>query len=529
MRAVTTWPASAQRKARATRRLGLRTVVLTLLLAAPVLAPRAAHACDNQTNGWVSGVVSYWHGALGKTDFCNNASVGANRQKAADCAWNFTIAQFGSPVDSACARQAIETSPQGKFDLDDFLSKWLVATGGDCSQSSIDLFFQHWHGALGRADYCNNASIGPDRNKAKECAFQALVRDKGVSPTSCLRDAIANSPAGSQDLDDFVRIWQLASGADCSQASIDHFFSYWQGALGKPEYCNNAAVGPNRQMAIDCAFQALRDIGVAANSCLRDAIANSPAGKKELDDFVAKWMVASGADCSQSSIDLFFQHWHGALGRADYCNNASIGPDRGKAKECAFQALVRDKGVSPTSCLRDAIANSPAGSQDLDDFVAKWQVASGSDCSQSTIDTFFEYWHGALGKAEVCNNASVGADRMEAQECAFQALVRDKGVSPTSCLRDAIANSPAGKQDLDDFVRRWTAMQSTRPAGTVAANMQSLTPSEAEVCDPSKVLAENFFPPSPRWIGRPPSQGSSRCHRWASLSRGISFSMPPNT
>ena len=50
--------------------------------------------------------------------------------------------------------------------------------------------------------------------------------------------------------------------------------------------------------------------------------------------------------------------------------------------------------------------------------------------------------------------------------------MRDKGVSPNSCLRDAIANSPHGKADLDEFVRKWTAMQSTHPAGTVAANMQ---------------------------------------------------------
>ena len=570
--------ASVQPDAGAKRGVRLRIAALALSLAAPVIVPSVAIACDNQTNGWVNGVVSYWHGALGKTDFCNKASIGPDRQKAADCAWNFTVAKFGSSPNDTCARSAIETSPQGKADLDNFVAIWRVATGGDCSQSSINSFFPYWHGALGKVDFCNNAAIGPDRNKAKECAFQAMVRDKGVSPTSCLReaiakspagskdlddfvkiwqlatgadcsqtgidhffaywhgalgkaefcnnaaigpdrnkakecafqalvrdqgvaptsclrDAIANSPAGSKDLDDFVNIWKMASGADCSQAGIDHFFAYWHGALGKPEYCNNAAVGANRQMAIDCAFQALRDIGVAANSCLRDAIANSPAGKKDLDDFVAKWTVASGADCSQSSIDFFFQYWHGALGRADYCNNASIGPNRQKAKECAFQALVRDKGVSPTSCLLDAIANSPAGTKDLDDFVSKWQVASGEDCSQSTIDIYFNYWHGALGKEEVCNNASVGPDRMEAQECAFQALVRGKGVSPTSCLRDAIANSPDGKKDLDDFVRKWQAMQSTRPAGTVSANMQSLTPTDAEVCDPSKVLAENFFPP----------------------------------
>ncbi|MBI3527212.1 MAG: alpha/beta hydrolase [Betaproteobacteria bacterium] len=467
---------------------------MTLFLATAV-APLEASACDNQTNGWVNGATNYWHGALGKTDFCNNASVGADRQKAADCAWNFTIARFGSSPDDTCARNKIETSPQGKADLDDFLQKWQVATGADCSQSSINLFFPYWHGALGKAEFCNNAAIGPDRNKAKECAFQALVRDKGVAPTSCLKDAIANSTDGSKDLDDFVKIWQLASGADCSQATIDYFFSYWHGALGKPEYCNNAAVGPNRQMAIDCAFQALRDIGVAANSCLRDAIPNTPAGTQDLDDFVAKWTVASGADCSQSSIDFFFNYWHGALGRADYCNNAAIGPDRNKAKECAFQALVRDKGVSPTSCLKDAIADSPSGKKDLDDFVSKWQTASGNDCSQASIDFFFNYWHGALGKAEVCNNAAVGPDRMEAQDCAFQALVRDKGVSPTSCLRDAIANSPEGKKDLDDFVRKWTAMQSTRPPGTVSANMTSLTPADAEVCDPTKALAENFFPP----------------------------------
>ena len=335
------------------------------------------------------------------------------------------------------------------------------------------------------------------------------MRDKSVVPTSCLRDAIANSPQGVADLDEFVRIWLVASGADCSQSSIDLFYPHWHGALGKPEYCNNAAIGPNRQMAKDCAFQALvTDKGVAPTSCLRDAIANSPQGKADLDEFVRIWLVASGADCSQSSIDLFYPHWHGALGRADYCNNASIGPDRQKAQECAFQALVRDKGVAPTSCLRDAIANSQQGKADLDEFVRIWSVASGGDCSQASIDSFFSYWHGALGKAEYCNNASVGPDREEAKECAFQALVRDKGVAANSCLRDAIANSPQGKADLDEFVRKWTALQSTLPAGTVAANMKSLTPTDAEGCDPSKALDDNFFPPISALDWTPTSPGA---------------------
>ena len=153
---------------------------LALLLAAPVVAPGNASACDNQTNGWVGGAASYWHGALGRTDFCNKASIGPDRQKAADCAWNATIARFGPPPDPDCARQAMETSPQGKADLDEFVRIWLVATGGDCSQASIDAFFPHWHGALGKPEYCNNAAIGPDRQKAKDCAFQALVTDKGV-------------------------------------------------------------------------------------------------------------------------------------------------------------------------------------------------------------------------------------------------------------------------------------------------------------------------------------------------------------
>ena len=308
----------------------LRRLAALALVAASVAASREANACDNQTDRWVNGAASYWHGTLGKAEFCNNASVGPSWQKAADCAWNFTVSRFGPPPDAACGRQAMETSPQGKADLDEFVRKWQVATGGDCSPPSVNAFFPHWHGALGKADYCNNASIGPDRQKAKECAFQALVRDKGVSPTSCLRDAIADSTQGKADLDEFVR----------------------------------------------------------------------------------KWQVASGGECTQDVINFHFPHWHGALGKAEYCNNASVGPDLEEAKECAFQALVRDKGVSPTSCLRDAIASSTQG-----------------------------------------------------------------------------------KADLEEFVRKWIALQSTLPAGTVAANSRSATPTENETCDPSKALDHNFLPP----------------------------------
>ena len=499
----------------------LRTAGRAVLFLALAVAARDASACDGQTEGWVNGVSNYWHGTLGKFEFCNNASIGANRQKAADCAWNFTVARFGAAPDPVCARQRIETSPQGKADLDAFFNTWQVASGGDCAQSSIDAFFPHWHGALGRPEYCNNAAIGPDRQKAKECAFQALVHDKGVLPNSCLRDAIANSAAGTKDLDDFVQRWRVASGADCSQASIDHFFAYWHGALGKPEVCNNASIGPDREKAKACAFQALRDLGVAANSCLRDAIANSVAGKKDLDDFVETWRVASGADCSPSSIKLFANYWHGALGKAEYCNNASIGPDREKAKECAFQALVRDKGVSPTSCLREAIANSPEGKADLDTFVLKWQEATGAVCTPESIKTFSPHWHGALGKAEYCNNAAIGPDREAAKECAFQALVREMGVAPDSCLREAIANSTAGSEDLDAFVRLWTAVHSSAPAGTVAANMRSVTPADAESCDPAKALEDNYLPPRDMldWTPTVPAQFTMK---------GVGFTLPGN-
>ncbi len=311
-------------------RILLWTASAAVFVIASALAARDARACDNQTNGWVNGVSNYWHGTLGRADYCNNASIGPDRQKAADCAWSFTVSRFGPAPDGACARQAIENSPQGRADLDEFVRNWQVASGGDCSAASIAAFFPHWHGALGKAEYCNNASIGPDRQKAKDCAFQALVSDKGVAPNSCLRDAIANSPEGSADLDEFVR---------------------------------------------------------------------------------------------------------------------------------------------------------------------KWQIASGADCSPSSIAAFFPHRHGALGKAEYCNNASVGADRQEAKECAFQALVRDKGVAPDSCLRDAIANSPDGKADLDEFVRKWNAIRSMLPKGTVAANQASVTPSDPESCDPAKVLEDNYFPP----------------------------------
>jgi hypothetical protein len=550
------------------------------VLVAFTAGARLAEACDGTTDIWVRGATSYWHGALGRADFCNKASVGADRQKAADCAWNATVNRFGAPPSPACARAAIEQSPQGRADLDEFVRiwgarlgqdcspnnvasffnywrgalgkaeycnnasigpdrekakscafqalvtdlgvlpnsclkdaiansaqgkaeldefvrKWNVATGGDCSANTIALFFNHWRGALGKAEYCNNPSIGPDRAKAKECAFQALVRDKGVSPNSCLRDAIADSPSGKAELDEFVRIWTVASGGDCSQASIDHFFNYWHGALGKAEYCNNALTGPDREKAKACAFQALvDDLGVSPASCLRDAIADSPSGKATLDEFVRIWTLASGGDCSQAGIDHFSNYWHGALGKPEYCNNATIGPDREKAKECAFQALVRDLGVSPTSCLKDAIADSDAGKADLDEFVRKWTAASGGDCSQASIDAFFPHWHGALGREDYCNKPSVGPDREEASRCAFEALVRDKGVAPDSCLKDAIANTPQGRQDLDTFVRKWTEAQSRQPAGTVAANMRSLTPGDSESCDAAQVLVHNFPPPT---------------------------------
>jgi hypothetical protein len=557
----------------------VRSLALVALVALTVGA-RLADACDATTDQWVRGATNHWHGALGRADFCNNATVGADRQRAADCAWSATVNRFGPPPDPACGRAAIELSPQGRADLDEFVRKWgallgqdcsasnvahffnywrgalgkaeycnnasigpdrnkakdcafralvtdlgvlpnsclkdaianspqgkaeldefvrkwNVATGNDCSATTIALHFNHWRGALGRADYCNNASIGPDRDKAKECAFQALVRDKGVSPTSCLKDAIADSAQGKAELEEFVRIWTIATGNDCSQAGIDRFFPHWHGALGKAEYCNNALIGPSLEKAKACAFQALvDDLGVSPTSCLKDAIANSASGKADLEEFVRKWNVASGGDCSQSSIDHFWPHWHGALGRPEYCNNATIGPDREKAKECAFQALVRDLGVSPTSCLKDAMASSDSGKADLDEFVRKWTADTGGDCSQASIDAFFPHWHGALGREEYCNNPSVGPDREEASKCAFEALVRDKGVSPTSCLKDAIANSPQGRQDLDTFVRKWTDAQSRHPAGTVARNMQSLTPGDGESCDAAQVLVHNVLPPA---------------------------------
>ena len=417
-------------------------------------------------------------------------------------------------------KDAIANSTEGKAELDEFVRKWNVATGGDCSASTVASFFDHWRGALGRPEYCNNASIGPDRAKAKECAFQALVRDKGVSPNSCLRDAIAASAQGAAELDEFVRKWTVASGGDCSQPSIDRFFPHWHGALGKPEYCNNASIGPDREKAKACAFQALvDDLGVSPTSCLKDAIADSTSGKADLDEFVRKWTVASGGDCSQSSIDHFAPHWHGALGRPEYCNNATVGPDREKAKECAFQALVRDLGVSPTSCLKDAIASSDAGKADLDEFVRKWTAASGGDCSQASIDAFFPHWHGALGREDYCNNPSVGPDREEASKCAFEALVRDKGVAPDSCLKDAIASSPQGRQDLDAFVRKWTEAQSRQPAGTVAANMRSLTPTDSESCDAAQVLVHNVLPPAAAldWTPTEPPQFNMK---------GFGFTLP---
>jgi hypothetical protein len=277
-----------------------------LALSAPFTTRRVARACDNSTNGWVGGASNYWHGALGRADYCNNAAVGlgADRQKAADCAWGATVAYYGPPSQPGCARTAIETSPQGAKDLDDFVRIWTVASGNDCSPASIALFAPYWHGALGKPEFCNNASIGADREKAKNCAFQALVRDKGVVPSSCLRDAIANSPQGKADLDTFVAQWSVQTGLDCSPSSIALFAPYWHGALGKPEFCNNASIGPDLEKAKECAFQALvRDKGVVPSSCLRDAIANSPDGQADLTAFVGIWCSwQGGEDCSNQCL-----------------------------------------------------------------------------------------------------------------------------------------------------------------------------------------------------------------------------------
>ena len=70
---------------------------LVVVLGALTAGARLAEACDATTDGWVRGAASYWHGALGRADFCNNRSIGADRQKAADCAWNATVNRFGPP------------------------------------------------------------------------------------------------------------------------------------------------------------------------------------------------------------------------------------------------------------------------------------------------------------------------------------------------------------------------------------------------------------------------------------------------
>jgi hypothetical protein len=345
------------------------TVALTVVgLVATAFIPREACACDGATNNWVGGAASYWHGALGRADYCNTEAIGADRQKAADCAWNATIQRFGPPPDPACGRQLMENSPQGKADLDNFVQVWTTSLGMSCTSASIDAFFPHWHGALGKAEYCNNASIGPDRQKAADCAFQALVRDKGVSPASCLKGAIANSPQGKADLDVFVQKWQVASGADCSPASVAFFAPHWHGALGKADYCNNASIGPDRQKAADCAFQALvRDKSVPQTSCLKNTIANTPQGSDDLSTFVATWTLEFSTHCSPDAVDAFFPTWRDALN--GHCDKEAIGADRQKAKECAFQALVQDRDVPPNSCLKETIANSPQGVRVLDAFV----------------------------------------------------------------------------------------------------------------------------------------------------------------
>ena len=469
-------------------------VVAAIFLVSAGWSP-SAWACDPQTDRWVSGASNYWHGTLGRADFCNNASLEGDRQRAADCAWNFTFAAFAPPPDPACARTAIETSPQGMADLTNFVNAWAVQFGTVCTPATIARFSPHWHGALGKPEYCNNAAIGPSKEKAKECAFQALVRDFRVSPNSCLRDAIANTPEGNRDLDEFVRKWEIASGSVCTPETIARFSPHWHGALGKPEYCNNATIGPDLEKAKACAFKALVDIGVAPNSCLNDAIANSPEGKRDLEEFVRKWNEASGAVCTPQTIAKFSPHWHGALGKAEYCNNAAIGPDREKAKECAFQSLI-ELGVSPNSCLRDKIAETPEGIADLDEFVRRWESASGTSCTPETIRKYSSYWHGALGKPEYCNNAAVGPDREEAKDCAFQALVRDLGVAPNSCLREEIANTPQGIADLDEFVRRWTEFQSRLPSGHRRGKSEVRAPGRCRVHRPRE-SARRLLPSSP--------------------------------
>jgi hypothetical protein len=105
----------------------VRLAALATLPLALMAIGRDGYACDSQTDQWVRDVTSYWHGALGRADFCNNTAIGANRQMAADCAWIATSKQFGNPPDPACARAAIEGSTQGKADLDEFVRKWEIS------------------------------------------------------------------------------------------------------------------------------------------------------------------------------------------------------------------------------------------------------------------------------------------------------------------------------------------------------------------------------------------------------------------
>jgi hypothetical protein len=102
----------------------LRTVALAILPVAFIALGGDGYACDGPTDQWVRGVTNYWHGALGRAEFCNNATIGANRRRAADCAWNATRKQFNDPPNPTCGRVAIEESPQGRADLDEFVRKW---------------------------------------------------------------------------------------------------------------------------------------------------------------------------------------------------------------------------------------------------------------------------------------------------------------------------------------------------------------------------------------------------------------------
>jgi len=122
----------------------LRLAGWTLAFLSALAASQGASACDAQTDRWVSGATSYWHGALGQANYCNNASVGPDRDKARTCAWNSTIAKFGPPSDAACAKASIETSTAGTADLDNFVKVWKIATGADCSATALASFYPYW-------------------------------------------------------------------------------------------------------------------------------------------------------------------------------------------------------------------------------------------------------------------------------------------------------------------------------------------------------------------------------------------------